>query len=506
MTANFLIGVGGTGAKCVEAFAYLAAAGIGSAPTWVGLLDQDTSNGNTARAQKLLTDYGALRARLRAPGVLDLGGSCPLLASALESPRNGWVWAPQARAGATLAGAVGYDGLPRPQQALMEALYTADERGQPLDEGFRQRPALGAAMTLTSITSDSPLWRDLLEALQSSGHGVPVRVFLVASIFGGTGAAGLPTLARLLRMEIQRRGLADRVKLGAALLLPYFAFPPPPIDGTGIRPDSSAFMTQARGALEFYATLFRDGSMFDRLYVLGSDPLIAMRDYADGGPAQANPPLFPELVAALAAVDFLHTRPPADGETVMAGTAPTTALGWDNLPYAGEGGAAALRRTLGATLRLAVAWRAIYAPALRGEAWRSCRHEAWFRRVFADAAVAPPASDAVQATLLGTQALFDGMLSWLVGMSRMGGGEGRGLALLDTQRIARGDPAKPELAASVEAGVMRALIPGRIGPSPRQIFAHITYRPLARDALSLGRLIAGLHAACLDDTASGAAS
>jgi hypothetical protein len=503
MTANFLIGVGGTGAKCVEAFTYLAAAGIGSAPTWVGLLDQDTSNGNTARTQKLLTDYVALRARLRAPGVMDLGGRCPLFGSALEAPRGGWTWAPQGRSGATLAGAAGYDGLPRPQQALMEALFTAEERAQPLDEGFRQRPALGAAMTLTSITADSQLWRDLLEALQASGHGVPVRVFLVASIFGGTGAAGLPTIARLLRSEIDRRDLADRVKLGAALLLPYFAFPLPPLDGVGIRPDSSAFMAQARGALEFYAALFRDRAVFDRLYVLGNDPLIQMREYADGGPTQANPPLFPELVAALAAVDFLHTRPEVAGETVMAATAPAATLGWGDLPYTGDGGPATLRRTLGGAVRFAMVWRAIYANALRGKGWRRCRHEAWFRRVFDDAAAAPPASDTVQAGLEGTQAFFDGMLRWLVGLSRMGAGEGRGLALLDAQRVAPGDAAIPELAAAIDARVLRGLVPGRSGPSPRQIFSHLTYRPLPRDALGMGRLLAGLHAACLEDTATG---
>jgi hypothetical protein len=100
------------------------------------------------------------------------------------------------------------------------------------------------------------VWKDLLTALQSAGHGVDVRVFLVASIFGGTGAAAFPTVARLLRAEIEQRGLGDQVKLGGALLLPYFSFPPPPEgDGPAIRPNSAAFMMQARGALEYYSRL-----------------------------------------------------------------------------------------------------------------------------------------------------------------------------------------------------------------------------------------------------------
>jgi len=62
MAVNILIGVGGTGAKVVEATLYLLAAGLGPEKVIVGLVDQDNSNGNLARTLELIADLGTVRA------------------------------------------------------------------------------------------------------------------------------------------------------------------------------------------------------------------------------------------------------------------------------------------------------------------------------------------------------------------------------------------------------------------------------------------------------------
>ena len=507
MTAHFVLGIGGTGAKTVEAFVRLATCGLGPDAAWVGLLDQDRSNGNSARAMRVLSDYAQLRAALRSPGEADLGGS-PLLGMRLQQPEAGWAWAPEERSAASLGSAIGYPALPPSDQALVQALFTDEERRLELDEGFRQRPALGAALTLQGVTPESPVWRDLLAALQSAGHGGEVRVFLVASIFGGTGAAGLPTVARLLRTEIRRRNLEGQVKLGGALLLPYFAFPPPPPGaGPAIRPDSSAFMLQARGALEYYAQLFRAERVFDRLYLVGNDPLIPLRTYADGGAGQANPPLLPELIAGLACVDFLCRDADLPGfdtpQTLAAGTGAATP-GWDDLPYDGPGGPAFLRAELAATVRTALAWRQAYAPALAGEAWRACRREAWFRRLLMSEGSAPVGSELSQRAITLATRLFDDLLRWFVALNR--GGNGRGsLALLQDGLLARDwtSPSMDELAltpALSNAGFASAVLP-RGGPSLREVFARLTYGAVPVDGAGVGMLVGALRAACHDGTA-----
>ena len=499
-----MLGIGGTGAKSVEAFIRLALCGLGPQAAWVGLLDQDRSNGNSARAMRVLSDYAQLRALLRAAGEADLGRS-PLLGMRLDQPHAGWAWAPEERSAASLSTAIGYPALPPAEQALVQALFTDEERRLLLDEGFRQRPALGAALTLQGVTAESPVWRDLLAALQSAGHGGEVRVFLVASIFGGTGAAGFPTVARLLRNEIRRRNLEGQVKLGGALLLPYFAFPPPPGSEAAIRPDSSAFMMQARGALEYYAQLFRAERVFDRLYLVGNDPLIPLRQYSDGGSSQANPPLLPELVAGLACVDFLRTQPEGGPQTVAAGTG-TGIVGWDDLPYDGPGGPAFLRAELGATLRMALAWRQAYGPALAGESWRGCRREAWFRRLLARDGSAPVGSEATQRAIGLAGRVFDDLLRWFIALNR--GGAGRGsLALLQDGLLARdwGSPAIDDVALTPvlsNAAFASAVAPRR-GPGLRDVFARMSYAPMPVDGSGLGLALAALRAACHDTWAEG---
>ena len=502
MTTDFVLGVGGSGAKCVEAFIRLATCGLGPEAAWVGLLDQDRSNGNSARAIRALSDYAELRSILRAPGEIDLG-VCPMLGMRLEKPAAGWAWAPEERSSASLSNSIGYPALPPAEQALVQALFTDEERRLQLDEGFRQRPALGAALTLQGVTPDSAVWRDLLGALQSAGHGGEVRVFLVASIFGGTGASGFPTVARLLRTEIKRRNLDGQVRLGGALLLPYFSFPtPPPGAGPAIRPDSAAFMMQARGALEYYAQLFRAERVFDRLYVMGNDPLIPLRAYSDGGSQQANPPLLPEFAAALAAVDFLRTRPEGGGQTVAAGTGAGATVQWDDMPFDGPGGPAALRAEVAATLRLAAAWRDQYGPALAGERWRSNRREAWFRRLLTGDGAIPLGHDTAQRAVALTSRACDALLQWFVALNRGGAGDNRSLALVDDGLLARDWPSPAvddvRLASGLGNAAFARMVPPNRGPTLTEVFARLTYGPAPSGSAGLGLGLAALRAACHD--------
>ena len=43
---NFLIGIGGTGAKCIEHLVHSCSSGLGPDKLWVGMVDQDEANGN----------------------------------------------------------------------------------------------------------------------------------------------------------------------------------------------------------------------------------------------------------------------------------------------------------------------------------------------------------------------------------------------------------------------------------------------------------------------------
>ena len=75
---NILIGIGGTGAKCVEAFIHMCAAGIGpnDGSVWLEMVDQDQSNGNLNRTSQAFSLYSDLRNDLRLNNDHQLAGGC----------------------------------------------------------------------------------------------------------------------------------------------------------------------------------------------------------------------------------------------------------------------------------------------------------------------------------------------------------------------------------------------------------------------------------------------
>ena len=64
----YLIGIGGSGSKCIDNFTYLCAAGLGPQDLWMGIVDQDQPNGNTGKAKKNIGEYQNLYRKFRSEG------------------------------------------------------------------------------------------------------------------------------------------------------------------------------------------------------------------------------------------------------------------------------------------------------------------------------------------------------------------------------------------------------------------------------------------------------
>src|SRR5690242_5914729 len=58
---DYVIGVGGTGARCLEAISYLAAAGLFTNDLHFLVLDPDQNNGNGKRTQQIIQRYCTLQ-------------------------------------------------------------------------------------------------------------------------------------------------------------------------------------------------------------------------------------------------------------------------------------------------------------------------------------------------------------------------------------------------------------------------------------------------------------
>jgi len=237
-----------------------------------------------------------------------------------------------------------FDNLAREQQDIVHLFFTDQELKNDLDVGFRGHPAIGAAaMSLLTLHRDERPWSQLAEKIRMDvTQPAGSRVFVVGSVFGGTGASAIHPVVRFLRSVPETNH--DLLKVGVAALVPYFQFRATNAAGAGAREmaaRSEWFALATRSAAEFY-NYVRESEQkdwdFNAMYWLGDDSLTEV-NYSTGGPNQENPAHFVDLLAGVACLDFFETEistkacyfagPRECGED---GLKKCNVLSWDDIP------------------------------------------------------------------------------------------------------------------------------------------------------------------------------
>ena len=379
MAINILLGVGGTGSKVVEAMVHCFAAGLGPGSVHIGFVDQDKSNGNVERALETVEAACEARSHWRQPGGDHQIDSGPLLECeiSLLEPK---LWTP----------------YPKPETRLFQALEILDEDRSAFDLlylpgeaeqdlklriGFQAKAHVGAAAIAAAVDPADPFWQSIKALIEQAEAGTPVNILLAGSVFGGTGAAGFPTIARLLRGLCQ--GTRGRVRFGGVLMLPYFEF------GEPAEPTAARFreiLPQTRGALRYYANLLQREPVFDELYLLGWDKYFRLGYGQAGSGAQKNPALVPELLAAMAGSRFLGDdgQPRQDEGNAMFVCARERSerIGWTDMPPGARDRANQAFEKLTQQLRFAIAWKHWHPFLVKANGrWREkYRRYGWYRR------------------------------------------------------------------------------------------------------------------------------
>ena len=350
MRQIFAIGVGGTGAKCVEALVHLNASGLladqDGTPARLGvfLVEPDQQSALLTRAQIAINRYSAMRNAI--------GRNSARFARA--ELRNYGQWSPLT----TSSGAITLDqvfpkAVLRTQApgvaALFDCLFPPEEQSADLEVGFRGRPPIGSAvMSRIDLEQEAQIgqWQQMLSDIQTSaGSGDPPLIHLFGSVFGGTGASGVPTLGQLLKNWLKSQGLTT-IQVQASLLLPYFDFEGRSDDDTGVHAESRNFQLNTDAALQY---LRNSGtSCFDRVFLVGSD-IKARYDFSIGGTSQANAAHLVEMLAALA---VRHRAADGGGYAHVISRADRQCVSWNDLPDDERVGEAVARAA-----RFAVAWK-----------------------------------------------------------------------------------------------------------------------------------------------------
>ena len=136
------------------------------------------------------------------------------------------------------------------------------------------------------------------------------RIFIISSIFGGTGASGFPLLLKTLRTNdsIPNHGLINKAEIGAVTVLPYFKITQD--DNSSI--ESDTFIAKTKAALAYYEKNI--GRDINTLYYIG-DNTATQKSYAnnEGGENQKNNAHLIEMLSALAVINFTNSQSNADG-------------------------------------------------------------------------------------------------------------------------------------------------------------------------------------------------
>lgn len=173
---------------------------------------------------------------------------------------------------------------------LVQTMFSQANLDNDLSVGFKGSPNVGTVV-LGEMIKGADWFQAFCNACQPGD-----RIFIISSIFGGTGASGYPLLEKKIRNSTDHPNVKDAM-MGAVSVLPYFALEDPSTTDSDI--DSANFLTKTKSALAYY----ENSVLSDFLYYIGEQGM--KKTYANDEKKQEDPAHFIELVAATALFDFL---------------------------------------------------------------------------------------------------------------------------------------------------------------------------------------------------------
>lgn len=305
----FIFGIGGTGSRVLRSLTMLLASGVKFNHQDLAIIpviiDTDAHNGDTARTRDILKSYHTIRntfvnktatsqhniffnTQIKSFNRMDstAADSADLdVQFNFQNQEN------------TFANFINHSALSADHKDIMELLYNDSMDDHPelhldLTVGFKGNPNIGSVV-FNGLT-ESQQFKNLESSFTSTD-----RIFIVSSIFGGTGASGFPTLVKLIRNSTNEN--LKRSKIGAITVMPYFNVESD--DKSAI--NSAIFDTKTKAALSFYADDKHINSV-NALYYLADSNQSGTFPNVEGGREQVNNSHIIELIAATSIVDFIN--------------------------------------------------------------------------------------------------------------------------------------------------------------------------------------------------------
>ncbi len=302
----YIFGIGGTGSRVIKSLAMLLASGCklkNDFDTVIPIIiDPDTSNGDLNRTKDILKLYQEIRNQVNQPNdffgqeiktVNELANKSSVVNSEYFQFNLNDVDQ------STFGQYIGFNSLDddyknsQDDKNFTRLLYSEQNLNSNLNVGFKGNPNMGA-IVLNQFT-DSGDFKRFGQTFNDDD-----AIFIINSIFGGTGAAGFPLILKNLRgnTNIPNSAKIKKSKIGGITYLPYFAL------NKKDEVNSDSFEDKAKIAIDYYNRTIIKQNKVNFIYFVGNKGNTKYLKYAVGGKEQKNDAHFLEMAGALAIFDF----------------------------------------------------------------------------------------------------------------------------------------------------------------------------------------------------------
>ena len=304
MSKLYVFGIGGTGARVIRSLTMLLASGVECNMDIVPIfIDPDSAANSLTKAVETIDKYVAIHKKLN----FDNNKENKFFKTKIvDNIINRYVVQLQNTNDKRFREYISIDSMDNINQALIRMLFSNDNLNSGMEVGFEGNPNMGS-IVLNQLKRTEGFKQFVTNFTQGD------KIFIISSIFGGTGASGFPLLLKILRSgdgNMANSNILKQSTIGAISVLPYFSVEPKddsPIDG-------STFVSKTKAALSYYHRNIIANNEINYLYYI-ADKVRSNYKNNKGGNEQKNAAHLIELLSALAVIDFANNgNPPDNGQ------------------------------------------------------------------------------------------------------------------------------------------------------------------------------------------------
>lgn len=294
MSKLYVFGIGGTGARVLRSLTMLLASGVKCNMDIVPIIiDPDSSADSLTQAVAAFDAYTNVRKKLRYNT-----GEKHFFGTLIDEQVARYQIPLRDTDNKKFGEFISLSTMNANNQAMMQMLFSEDNLSADMQVGFKGNPNIGSVVLNQFLSSNQ--FQQFANSFQQGD-----RIFIISSIFGGTGASGFPLLLKSLRNNntVPNFNLLNQAVIGGITVLPYFSVT---VDNKSSI-DSSDFIDKTKAALSYYNTNISGTNSIDRLYYMADTVNPTYRN-CEGGAEQDNKPHVVELFSALAVIDFAQAQ------------------------------------------------------------------------------------------------------------------------------------------------------------------------------------------------------